>query len=158
MNTIAAMAVAFKQAATEAFRRYGQQVVKNCKQLAEGLIRRGYELTSGGTDNHLLVIDFRQSDFTGKQVAKALAAAGIICNFNMVPGDHRKPFVTSGVRMGTPALTSMGMKEAEMDRIAGWIDRVCRHLDDVDETARQVRNEVAELCLQYEVPGIGELD
>jgi len=74
----------------------------------------------------------------------------------MVPGDHRKPFVTSGVRMGTPALTSMGMKEAEMDVIAGWIDRVCRHLADVEETAEGIRQEVAELCTQFSAPGISE--
>ncbi|MBN2475069.1 MAG: serine hydroxymethyltransferase [Pirellulales bacterium] len=155
MNVIAAMAVAFREAATEEFRQYGHQVVKNCRRLAEGLLERGHELASGGTDNHLLVMDLRKSQFTGKEVAKALADAGIICNFNMVPGDHRKPAVTSGVRMGTPALTTMGMKEAEMDRIAGWIDVVCRSLPDCEETAQRVRNEVAELCLQYEVPGIG---
>jgi len=156
MNVIAAMAVTFKEADTEKFRIYGHQVVKNCKRLAEGLLERGYQLTSGGTDNHLLVIDFRQGEFTGRDVAKALAAAGIICNFNMVPGDHRKPAVTSGVRMGTPALTTMGMEEDEMDRIAGWIDTVCRSLPDVEQTAGKVRAEVAELCLQYEVPGIGK--
>lgn len=154
MNTVAAMAVAFKEAATKEFRQYGHQVVKNCRRLAEGLMDRGYTLVTGGTDNHLLLIDFRESEYTGKRVAKALAAAGIICNFNMVPGDHRKPTVTSGVRMGTPALTSMGMKEPEMDLIAGWIDTVCRNLDDPEETAGQVRAEVAELCSHYRIPGI----
>jgi len=156
MNVIAAMAVTFKAAATDDFRRYGEQVVKNCKRLAERLLERGYHLTSGGTDNHLLLIDFRQRDFTGKDAAQALAKAGIICNFNMVPGDHRKPAVTSGVRMGTPALTTMGMQEPEMDRIAGWIDTVIRSLPDVDRTAAKVRGEVAELCSQYEIPGIGK--
>jgi glycine hydroxymethyltransferase len=155
MNTVAAMAVAFKGAGTEEFRQYGHQVVKNCQRLAEGLIERGYKLVTGGTDNHLLLIDFRETEYTGKQVAGALAAAGIICNFNMVPGDHRKPAVTSGVRMGTPALTTMGMKEPEMDLIAGWIDTVCRNLDDPQQTAAQVRLEVAELCSQFDIPGMG---
>ncbi|MHC4178694.1 MAG: serine hydroxymethyltransferase, partial [Planctomycetota bacterium] len=155
MNTVSAMAVAFKEAATEQFRQYGHQVVRNCKRLAEGLTDRGYRLVTGGTDNHLLLIDFRQSEYTGKHVAESLAAAGIICNFNMVPGDHRKPAVTSGVRMGTPALTTMGMKEPEMDLIAGWIDTVCRNLDDPEQTAAQVRVEVAELCSQFDIPGIG---
>ncbi|OHB84437.1 MAG: serine hydroxymethyltransferase [Planctomycetes bacterium RBG_16_64_12] len=154
MQTIAAMAVAFKEAASEEFRQYGRQVVENCKRLAEGLLARGYRLASGGTDNHLLVMDFRKSRYTGKQVAEALAAAGIISNFNMVPGDYRKPAVTSGVRMGTPALTSMGMKEPEMELIAGWIDTVCRSLDDPEAATRQVRAEVAELCSQFPIPGI----
>ena len=155
MHTIAAMAVTLKLAATQEFRQYGRQVVNNCKRLAEGLLSRGYELVSGGTDNHLLVMDFRKSNFSGKQVAKALAQAGIIANFNMVPGDPRKPFVTSGVRMGTPALTSMGMKEPEMDRVAGWIDAVCRSLDtDLDETARRVRAEIAEFCARFPILGI----
>ena len=155
MNTIAAMAVAMKDAATEEFRQYGHQVVKNCKRLAEGLLERGQKLVTGGTDNHLLLLDLRDSDYTGKQVAEALAAAGIICNFNMVPGDRRKPAVTSGVRMGTPALTTMGMKEPEMDLIAGWIDTVCRNLAHVKQTAGQIRVEVAELCSQFDIPGIG---
>ncbi|MHC4404312.1 MAG: serine hydroxymethyltransferase, partial [Planctomycetota bacterium] len=120
MHTIAAMAVAFQEASTEPFRQYGRQIVKNCKRLSDELLDRGYRLASGGTDNHLLVMDFRKTEYTGKQVAEALAAAGIIGNFNMVPGDHRKPTVTSGVRLGTPALTSMGMKEPEMELIAGW--------------------------------------
>jgi glycine hydroxymethyltransferase len=156
MATIAAMAVAFKEAATEAYRSYARQVAANCRRLAEGLLSRGYRLVSGGTDNHLLVMDFRESFYSGKQVAQALAHAGIICNFNMVPGDPRKPFVTSGVRMGTPAITSMGMKEPEMDFIAGWIDEVCRHLGDPDEAVGRVRGAVADLCAQFPVPGITE--
>ena len=154
MHCIAAMAVAFKEAATKEFRRYGQQVVANSKRLAEGLLAGGYRLASGGTDNHLLVMDFSKTPYTGKQVAAALASAGIIANFNMVPGDHRKPAVTSGVRMGTPALTSMGMKEPQMEMIAGWIDSVCRNLDDVEDTAKKVAAEVADLCGQFPIPGI----
>jgi glycine hydroxymethyltransferase len=154
MHVIAAMAVTFKEAATEAFRDYGRQVARNCRRLAEKLLERGHALVSGGTDNHLLVMDFRNTPHTGKQVAKALAQAGIIANFNMVPGDPRKPLVTSGVRMGTPALTSMGMKEPEMDLIAGWIDEVCRHLEDLDATAGRIRGEIADLCAQFPIPGL----
>jgi len=154
MQTIAAMAVAFGEAATEEFRQYGRQVVANCRRLAERLLERGYRLVSGGTDNHLLVMDFRESPYSGRQVADALARAGIIGNFNMVPGDPRKPLVTSGVRLGTPALTSMGMKEAEMDRVAGWIDAVCRNLENLEAIAPKVRAEVADLCGQFPIPGI----
>ena len=154
MHVIAAMAVTFKEAATEAFREYGRQVARNCRRLADKLLERGHQLVSGGTDNHLLVMDFRDTPHSGKQVAKALAMAGIIANFNMVPGDPRKPFVTSGVRMGTPALTSMGMKEPQMDLIAGWIDDVCRHIHDLDEAAGRIRAEIADLCAQFPIPGI----
>jgi len=154
MNVIAAMAVAFKEAATEEYRQYGHQVVANCKRLAEALLARGYALASGGTDNHLLVMDFRKSESTGKDVAQALAKAGIIGNFNMVPGDHRKPFVTSGVRLGTPGLTSMGMKEPEMDLIAGFIDQVCQNLGNPEATVAKVRAEVADLCSRFPIPGI----
>jgi glycine hydroxymethyltransferase len=154
MHVIAAMAVTFKEAATEAFREYGRQVARNCRRLAEKLLERGHRLVSGGTDNHLIVMDFRHTPHSGKQVAKALALAGIIANFNMVPGDPRKPFVTSGVRMGTPALTSMGMKEPEMDLIAGWIDEVCRHIENLDETACRIRGEIADLCTKFPIPGI----
>lgn len=156
LNVIAAMAVTFHQAATEEFRAYGRQIVANAKRLAQGLLDRGHRLATGGTDNHLLVLDFRDAPYTGKQAAKALAQAGIIANFNMVPGDPRKPFVTSGVRLGTPALTSMGMKEAEMDLVAGWIDEVVRHIDDLDETAGRVHGEIADLCARFPIPGISE--
>jgi glycine hydroxymethyltransferase len=156
MNVIAAMAVAFREAASEEFRSYGRQVAANCRRLAEGLLARGHALASGGTDTHLLVMDFRKSDYTGKQVSQALARAGIIGNFNMVPGDHRKPFVTSGVRLGTPALTSMGMKEPEMDRVAGWIDTICRNLANLDAVAPKVRAEIAEFCSQFTPPGLRE--
>jgi glycine hydroxymethyltransferase len=156
MQTIAAMAVTFKEAASEEFRQYGRQVARNAKRLADELLDRGYQLASGGTDTHLLIMDFRQTDYTGKQIAEALARAGIISNFNMVPGDHRKPTVTSGVRMGTPALTSMGMKEPEMEMVAGWIDMVCRNMDDLDEVAPKVAAEIAEFCSRFAIPGIRE--
>ena len=155
MNTIAAMATAFQEASRPEFKEYGKQVVRNSKKLAEELMRRGYKLVSDGTDNHLLVMDFRDRPYSGKDVAKALAKAGIICNFNMVPGDPRKPFVTSGVRMGTPALTSMGMKEPEMEVIAGLIDDVCKNLE-IGSVAESVHSQVAELCSHFPIPGIRE--
>ncbi|HID78774.1 MAG TPA: serine hydroxymethyltransferase [Planctomycetaceae bacterium] len=158
MQTIAALAVAFKEASTEAFRRYARQVQANARTLAEGLLARGFSLSGGGTDTHMLLIDLRNSPHSGRELAQALAKAGIICNFNMVPGDHRKPLVTSGVRLGTPAVTSMGMKEPEMDRIAAWIATVYQGLDRLPETVAQVRHEVTEMCLEFPPPGILEDD
>lgn len=158
LNVIAAMAVAFKEAATDSFKEYGRQIVRNAKHLAGCLISRGYRLVTGGTDNHLIVMDFRDSDYSGKDVSKALAQAGIIGNFNMVPNDPRKPFVTSGVRLGTPALTAMGMKEPEMEMIAGWIDQVCRNMGDLDEVAGRIRSEISDLCARFPIPGITERD
>ena len=101
-------------------------------------------------------MDFRDKDYTGKDVAQAMAKCGIIGNFNMVPGDHRSPFVTSGVRLGTPSLTSMGMKEPEMDMVAGWIDTVCQNIQNVDTVAATVKGEIAELCSKFKIPGVRE--
>jgi glycine hydroxymethyltransferase len=98
--------------------------------------------------------DFRKAEFTGKEAAKALAQSGIIANFNMVPGDHRSPFVTSGVRLGTPALTAMGMKEADMHKVADWVDRVCLNISRIDDEAPRIRREIADFCSQFTVPGI----
>ncbi|MDD4267381.1 MAG: serine hydroxymethyltransferase [Pirellulaceae bacterium] len=154
MNTIAAMATCFKEADSDAFRRYGAQVAANARRLAEALLSRGYQLAGGGTDTHLLILDFRAAEYTGKDVAQALARAGIIGNFNMVPGDHRKPFVTSGVRLGTPAVTSMGMREAEMEKLAAWIDEVCSNMGSLEQIVPKVRGEVAEFCRQFAIPGI----
>jgi len=154
MHIIAAMAVAFKDAMTPEFKEYGKQIVKNAKALAAGLLARGYDLAGGGTDTHLLLLDFRKKEFTGKDAAQALAKSGIIANFNMVPGDHRSPFVSSGVRLGTPSLTAMGMKEAEMELVAGWIDRVCQNMANIDAIAATIRGEIAELCKKFVIPGI----
>ena len=113
-----------------------------------------FSLLAAVPTTHLLILDFRSAEFTGKDVAQALARAGIIGNFNMVPGDHRKPFVTSGVRLGTPALTSMGMKEPEMEKVAGWIHEVCQNMDDLDATTTRIRAEIAEFCGHFAIPGI----
>ncbi len=156
LHIIAGMAVAFKEALTPEFKAYGAQVAKNAKALANSLLAKGHALAGGGTDTHLLIIDFRKEEFTGKEASAALAKSGIIGNFNMVPGDPRSPFVTSGVRLGTPALTSMGMKESEMELVAGWIDRVCKNIKNIDAEAPKIRMEIAELCAKFRIPGITE--
>ncbi|WP_413774630.1 serine hydroxymethyltransferase [Mesorhizobium sp. AR10] len=153
MNIIAALAVTLQEAANPSFRVYGQQIVKNAKALAQALLERGYDLVTGGTDNHMLILDMRDRPLSGKAYAERLAKAGIITNFNMVPGDPRHPAVTSGIRLGSPAMTSMGMREAEMVQIAAFIDLVCRQPNDPDVHA-WVRREVADFCAAFEVPGI----
>ena len=163
-NTIAALAVCFKEAATEEFRQYAEQIVKNAKALAQALLDRGFSLVTGGTDNHLILIDVMKSrKIPGKPFARALYEAGLETNFNSVPNDSRKPFSPSGLRIGTPAVTSRGFQEAEMTLIADWMDRVagaCRkdgkaYLFD-ETTLRQIRGEVTDLCTsgKFPVPGI----
>ncbi|RWM76210.1 MAG: serine hydroxymethyltransferase [Mesorhizobium sp.] len=155
MNTIAALAVALHEAGTPSFRVYGQQIVDNAKALAQALLERGYELVTGGTDNHMLILDLRDRPLSGKAYAERLSQAGIITNFNMVPGDRRHPALTSGIRLGTPAVTSVGMREAEMLQIAAFIDLVCGQPDDSDVHAR-VRRDVADFCAAFDVPGISD--
>jgi len=152
-HTTAAIGVALKEAATPAFREYGHQVVRNAKAMAAELIERGFELVSGGTDNHLILIDLTNRKVIGKKAAKALDRAGIVCNYNTVPYDPRKPFSPSGIRLGTPSVTSRGMKEAEMRRIAGWMDRVVAQVDDEAAIGR-VGDEVREFCRDFPAPGI----
>ncbi|PTE06359.1 serine hydroxymethyltransferase, partial [Mesorhizobium helmanticense] len=155
VHTIAALAVALQEAATPSFRTYGHQIVKNAKALAEALLGRGYDLVTGGTDNHMLIVDLRDRPLSGKAYAERLARAGIITNFNMVPGDPHDPTVTSGIRLGSPAVTSMGMREGEMVQIAAFIDLVCRQPDDPEVHAR-VRRDVADFCTAFDVPGISD--
>ncbi len=152
-HTTAAIGVALKEAATPAFKEYGHQVVRNAKALAAGLIERGFNLVSGGTDNHLLLIDLTNKKVIGKKGAQALDRAGIIGNYNTVPFDPRKPFSPSGIRLGTPAVTSRGMKEADMHRIAAWIDEVIAHIDD-EATIARVAGEVREHCRSFPAPGV----
>lgn len=121
MHVIAAKAVAFKEALQPEFKTYQHQIVKNAKALSEALMARGFKLTSGGTDNHLMLVDFSGTDITGKAAEEALDKAGITVNKNTVPFETRSPFVTSGIRIGTPACTSHGLKETEMDQVAGFI-------------------------------------
>ena len=123
-HTTAAIAVALKEASQPEFKAYAHQIVANAKALAAGLIERGFDLVSGGTDNHLILIDLTNKGVFGKPAAKALDRAGIELNYNTVPNDPRKPFDPSGIRLGTPSVTTRGMKEAEMALIAAWIDQV----------------------------------
>jgi glycine hydroxymethyltransferase len=150
MHVIAAKAVAFGEALDPTFRDYAAQVIANAKALADGLLEHGFDLVSGGTDTHLLLVDLRNKGITGKDAEKALEHAGITVNKNTVPGETESPFVTSGVRIGTPALTTRGMGVNEMRRIAGLIDLVitARGADDV---ASRVRGEVQEICGRFPI-------
>ena len=151
--TTAAIAVALKEAATDDFRAYARQVVLNAKALAAALRERGFRLISGGTDNHLILIDVTPRGITGKPAAKVLHAAGIECNYNTIPFDPRKPFDPSGLRIGTPSVTARGMGEKDMAAIATWIDRVFKVADD-ERALHAIRAEVAEFCKAFPAPGI----
>lgn len=152
-HTTAAIAVALKEAQAPEFAKYAAQVVENARVLADGLLSHGFELVSGGTDNHLILIDLTNRGVAGKVAARALEAAGIVGNANSVPFDQRKPFDPSGLRIGTPAITSRGMGPDEMRRLAGWIAQVVAAPDDVPQQAR-IAAEVAELCTHFPAPGL----
>lgn len=153
-HTTAALAVALKEAASDDFRAYAHQIVRNARALAEKLLEKGYTLVSGGTDNHLLVIDtVKSKGISGKTAARALAAAAIVCNYNTIPFDPRKPLDPSGVRIGAAAITSRGMREPEMFRLADWIDRVLSHPGD-DALQQAIAREVETLCASFPAPGI----
>ncbi|MHC5156526.1 MAG: serine hydroxymethyltransferase [Planctomycetota bacterium] len=151
MHTISALAIALGEAAAPEFAEYAGQVVANAKRLAEKLMSYGFDLVSGGTDNHLILIDLRNKNLTGKPVAKALDAAHIVMNYNSVPGDTAGPFNPSGLRMGTPAITTRGMKEDQMDLIAGWINTIAENLED-EAVIAKVGTEVEALCAQFPLP------
>ena len=148
MHIIAAKAVCFGEALTDGFRAYQRRVVENARALALGLTTRGFELVSGGTDNHLMLVDLRARNMTGKIAEEALHRARMTVNKNAVPNDPQKPWVTSGIRLGTPALTTRGFGVEEMDLIAGWIARVLEAPADAAR-AREVEGQVLELCHAY---------
>jgi glycine hydroxymethyltransferase len=152
-NTIAGVGVALKEAAAPEFRAYGHQVVSNAKALAAELRERGFDLVSGGTDNHLILMDLTGKKVFGKKYAQALDRANLVTNYNTIPFDPRKPFSPSGLRIGTPAVTTRGMKEDEMRQIARWMDEVIEHVKDEDALAR-IAAEVAEFCRGYPAPGM----
>ena len=152
-HTTAAIAVALKEAATPAYADYCRQVVANSKALAEGLLERGFTLVTGGTDNHLVLIDAGASGLTGKAMATALEQAGIVANANKIPFDPRSANDPSGVRMGTPALTTRGMGEAEMDLVAGLVAQAAANIEDEGALAN-IRELVADLCVDFPAPGI----
>ena len=145
MHVIAAKAVAFHEALQPAFRDYQRAIVQNARQLAQALIRQGLTLVSGGTDNHMMLVDLRNLDITGRDAEEVLGLAGITVNKNSIPGDPRSPLVTSGIRIGTAAVTSRGMSTSEMEDIAEWIVAVLNRPDD-QQRVRQIRDQVRMLC------------
>ncbi len=154
-HTTAAIAVALHEAAQPAFRDYAAQIVANAKAMADELLARGFELVSGGTDNHLILLDLTNKNVAGKPVAKALDRAGIVTNYNTVPFDPRKPFNPSGLRIGTPSVTSRGMGPAEMRTIVGWMDEVVQAVGAEEESVIDaVRGRVREMAASFPAPGI----
>jgi glycine hydroxymethyltransferase len=154
-HTTAAIAVALREAATEEFRSYAHQIVDNAKALADGLIERGFDLVSGGTDNHLILVDLTSKEIGGKPAAQALDRAGIELNYNTVPYDPRKPFDPSGIRLGTPAVTTRGMGVDDMQRIAGWIDAAVEAAKREDEDALDaIAAEVRDFTAAFPIPGL----
>ena len=152
-HTTAAIAVAAHEAMQPSFKDYAKQIVENAKALADALTKRGFSLVTGGTDNHLLLVDLTSKNVAGKPAAKALDRAGIVLNYNAIPFDPRKPFDPSGMRIGTPAVTSRGMKKDAMEKIAEWIDKVVSAPTDegiIEKTAAEVHA----YCKQFPAPGI----
>jgi glycine hydroxymethyltransferase len=150
VHVIAAKAVAFKEALTEEFRLYQKQVVLNAKKLSDELTNRGFQIISGGTDNHLMLVDLTNKGITGNDAEKALDKAGIVVNKNAIPFDTLPPTITSGIRLGTPCVTTRGMKEAEMAEIADIIERVLNNSKDEQEIERLSRR-VNELCNRFPI-------
>ena len=148
MNSIAAKAVAFKEALTPEFKEYQFRVVRNARALAERLLKNDFDLVSGGTDNHLLLVKLLKEGITGKVADETLERAGITLNKNMIPFDPATPFVTSGIRIGTPAMTTRGMQEKQMAQIADMITRVLRDINN-EKTITEVRSEAKALCDQF---------
>jgi glycine hydroxymethyltransferase len=158
VHVIAAKAVSFKEAMTREFKDYQKQVVKNAQILAARLIDYGFRIVSGGTDNHLLLVDVGNKGITGKDAEEVLEEAGLTVNKNAIPFDTQSRFVTGGIRIGTPAVTTRGLKEAEMEQVADWINRSLSRRDNMDELGK-VRLEVRELCERFPLyPGIKPAD
>ena len=151
MHVIAAKAVCFHEALQPGFRAYQQQIVRNAQALAAGLIRNGFRLVSGGTDNHLMLVDVGEKGLTGKECQAALDLAGVTVNKNTIPFETRSPFQASGIRLGSPAVTTRGMKEAEMAAIADMISEILLDIKNLD-AARKVRDRVHELTARFPLP------
>ena len=154
MHVIAGKAVCFAEAMTDEFRRYGQAIIDNARALAETLLAAGLPLVSGGTDNHLLLVDVTGLGMGGKRAEQTLDRCGITVNMNMIPFDQRKPMDPSGIRIGTPALTTRGMGPTEMKRIGGWIVRALSHADD-ENVLSSIRDEIRDMCRSFPVPAAG---
>ena len=148
MHTIAAKAVCFAQALEPDFKEYQRQIIKNAEVLAKGLKEKGFRLVSGGTDNHLMLVDLTEKGITGKDAEEALGRAGIVVNKNTIPFETRSPFITSGLRIGTPAVTTRGMKEKEMKRIAKWIGKILKNIQN-EKTIDEIKGEVKKLCDKF---------
>ena len=148
MHVIAAKAVAFKEALTEEFKEYQRQIVKNAKRLASVLMDEGFKLVSGGTDNHLILVDLTDKNITGKDAEEALEEVGIVVNKNTVPGETRPPYIASGIRIGTPAVTTRGMKEKEMEEIGEIISYTLKNIGN-KEAYRKAKEKVIQLCEQF---------
>jgi len=152
-NITAAMAVAFKEASTDEFKRYAEQIIKNAQTLAESLLEKGFDLITGGTENHLLLIDLTNKGITGKAAAKALDAAGLVVNYNAVPFDKRKPWDPSGIRLGTAAVTSRGFTEKEMRQVGEWIDAVVSNPGN-ERASAALAGDIKSFCKRFPAPGI----
>ena len=147
-NSVAAIAVCLKEASEPKFKEYAEQIVKNAKALAEELLKYSFNLVTGGTDNHLILIDLRSKGILGAEAQDRLEKAGITVNKNSIPFDPNPPFKPSGLRMGTPAITTRGMKEKEMEKIAYWINQVITD----EHNCEKVREDVKELCKKFPLP------
>jgi glycine hydroxymethyltransferase len=155
-HTTAAIAVALHEAAQPEFRQYARQVVANAQALAAALTERGYNLVSGGTDNHLILVDLTPQQIGGKPAARALDRAGVEVNYNTVPFDPRKPFDPSGIRIGTPAVTTRGLTEQHMGQLAAWIDgAIMAALKDDEESIERIAADVRDLLAGFPMPGWG---
>ena len=150
MHVIAAKAVAFGEALRPEFKQYSQSIVNNAKAMADELLKLGYDLVSGGTDTHVLLIDLTNKNITGKHAENTLGKAGITLNKNMVPFDARSPFVTSGIRVGTPAITTRGMGESEMRQIVNWMDKAMNDPEN-DKLLSNILLEVNDLCSNFPI-------
>lgn len=150
MHVIAGKAVALKEAMEPEFKVYQQQVAKNAKAMVDVFQKRGYKVVSGGTENHLFLVDLVDKDITGKDADAALGRANITVNKNSVPNDPKSPFVTSGVRIGSPAITRRGFKEAEASELAGWMCDILDNLND-EATIESVKQKVLAICKKYPV-------
>ncbi len=157
MHVIAAKAVGFHENMQPEFSEYAAQIIRNARALATALIEQGFKIISDGTDNHLMLIDLRNKGVSGKTAQAVLDKAAITLNKNAVPFDDKPPLITSGIRIGTPALTTRGMREPEMQQVAAWIEQVIAHVDD-EQVQRRVAAEVGELCRGFPVPGVDGYD
>jgi glycine hydroxymethyltransferase len=149
-NQTAGIAVALGEAGAAKFKKYGQSVVANAKVMAEELTKLGFEISSGGTDNHLMLVDLRPKNLLGKPFAVALEQAGIVTNYNAVPNDPNPPFNPSGIRIGTPGVTTRGMGVKQMKMIAGWMAQVAENMED-EKVLKKINREVKKLCREFPI-------